>query len=100
MTIQKLRLPMRFVNGRALTVEQDTDVEIGQCIESSARTQPGQRLDLPEYGVPDQAFVQGGPSAAVVRAAILRDEPRARVLVTADPSQLDDMIGRISVEQQ
>lgn len=94
--VRKLKVPFKFGE----TVGQDTDAEIWQCVEASVRTRPGDRIDRPEFGSSDQVFVQGGPDPEVMREAIVRDEPRAEVLVTVDASDLDDMVGRIRIEQQ
>ncbi|HXI18848.1 MAG TPA: GPW/gp25 family protein [Chloroflexota bacterium] len=95
-------LPFRFAGGRAVTVPRDSRADVDGCLEALLRTELGQRLELPEYGVPDQTFRTNGPDAQPIRDAIERWEDRATVRVEADASDLKRMIGRVQVttEQQ
>lgn len=72
-------LPFRFVNGKAVEVEQDTVEDIVVCIEALLRTRPGQRLDLPTYGTPDPLFQ--GADADDLLNVIQEWEPRANIAI-------------------
>lgn len=60
-------------------VEQDTDEEILQNAVVVLRYRNGQRLELPEFGIPDQTFLQGGVNMDVIVGAIQRWEPDVEV---------------------
>jgi phage baseplate assembly protein W len=79
-------LPFRVVNGAIAVSEQGSVEEIEDCVESILRTIVGTRvLDAPDFGIPDETFVQQTPnsSAELYVGAIEAQEPRARVLGTA-----------------
>lgn len=93
--------PFRVVNGAVVEVEQGSVEEIEQCVEAILRTIIGTRvLDAPDFGIPDETFVQQGPSpsAAVYIAAIEEHEPRARVLGTARLEELATKVVTIKPE--
>lgn len=100
MTTARFDLPFRFSDGRAVTVQADGQADIQNCVEALLRTTRGERLEEPEYGIPDMTFASGGPSVAPIREAIDRWEPRARYAAEADGSDLDTMIGRVRVTMQ
>src|SRR4051812_4496281 len=54
----------------AKSVEQDSDEDIMGCVESIVRTNIGQRIEVPDYGMPDQTFAEGGPDETVVERSI------------------------------
>lgn len=76
----RLAIPLRFAAGRAATVEQDSDADVLQCVETIARYRVGQRPELPEFGIPDQSHRQGGADQAAIADAVLRWEPRVERL--------------------
>jgi phage baseplate assembly protein W len=89
-TVPHSALPFRIENGRVAEVEQDSVEEIEGCVEAILRTFVGTRIDAPDFGVPDESFVQQtpNPSAEVYIAAIEQAEPRARVLGSARLEEL------------
>lgn len=80
--------------GRLVTVEQDTDAEIAQCVYALLATEPGQRVELPEYGLEDQAFREGGADLTEIRAEIEEWEPRAEALTD---DEIDDLTDKVQV---
>lgn len=82
--------PFRIVDGVVPTVEQDSTMEIDQCVEAVLNTPVGSRIDAPDYGVPDETFSQLSvdESAALYLAAIDAAEPRARVLGKAEVKEM------------
>lgn len=98
MTIPHLALPLRIVHGHLATVEQDSEADILQCVRVVLTTPQGTRDALPEFGLPDQAFRQGGAAIAEIDAAIAEWEPRADADARADDSHLDDGVSAVIVD--
>lgn len=93
-----LRFPLRVSGGTFETVEQDSIDDIAQCAEIVMKYRVGYRTSIPEFGMPDQAFRQGGANVQEIAAALGRWEPRARALIEADPSLLDELTSRVKVK--
>lgn len=93
-------LPFRFgATGSAVCVEQDSTENIENAVEAVFRTTIGQRLELPEFGVPDQAFTENGPDLNAYAAALDKWEPRASALLTsASPIAEDQSYFRVTAE--
>jgi hypothetical protein len=93
----KLAFPFELsATGRfAKVVEQDSDEEIEACLEVLLRTVQGTREEVPDYGIPDQTFRQGGVSRPQIMNAIHTWERRANVEFTA--MQIEDLIQRVQV---
>lgn len=92
-------VPFRWGNnGHAAEVEQDSIEDIISCIQCIVRTPKEWRPEAPQFGTPDPTF--GAPvDTETIKAAILRDEPRAEILVSsAVPDDLDELIARIRLE--
>lgn len=81
---------------RAQAVEQDSDDEILDCVVVLLSTTQGERIEIPEYGVRDQAFRQNGVDTAHILAQIRRYEERANI--NLDPDAIQDLVQRVSVE--
>lgn len=54
-----LAWPVRFVGGRALVVDRDTDAGVSQRIALLCKTRRGERPLVPAFGIPDPAFRDG-----------------------------------------
>jgi hypothetical protein len=80
---------------RAKVVEQNSDEEVSACLEVLLRTVVGTREEVPDYGIPDQAFRENGASRAQILAAIHLWEQRARVDMTE--GQIEDLIQRVQI---
>jgi phage baseplate assembly protein W len=92
-------LPFRFgSDGHAAVVEQDTFEEIRNCVVAIVRTVVGQREEMPEFGVPDLTFELQPLHIEKITEAILRDEPRASVLLEQHPDLIEKTIADISVQ--
>lgn len=59
------------------TREQGSDDEIEDKLQVLLGTEIGSRQEVPEYGIKDQAFRQGGAQLEEIAAAIKKWEPRA-----------------------
>lgn len=98
--IPHLKVPLTIgVDGHAEVVEQDTWEEVAQCVQVLLMTRIGDRIESPEYGIPDQVFTTV-PDLLTIQAAIERWEPRARTTLTDDQDWLDELIRRLIVEVQ
>lgn len=87
-------LPFRMA-GHAVVNDQDTLEDVSTCVEAIVRTHKGQRIEVPDFGIPDPTFqVQPIRLDAIVNA-ILDQEPRASILVEQAPDRFDSLIARI-----
>jgi hypothetical protein len=66
--IPHFSVPLRFVNGAAVVLEQDTTDEIMTCGLAILLCPLGSRVELPTFGIPDPSFTQGLPSTDVIEA--------------------------------
>jgi phage baseplate assembly protein W len=101
--VPKISFPFRMVSSgkNAVYVEQDSDEEVMDCVEVLLRTEVGSREEIPEFGLPDQAFRLGGVDIQVVLASVNRWEPRARRSgISAD--QIEELVqtSRIEITQR
>lgn len=81
---------------RAQYVEQDSDDEIMDCVSVLLLTERGEREEVPDYGTPDQVFLQGGINRQAVKSAIATWVPRAEVEVM-DDGWIDQMTQSVRV---
>jgi hypothetical protein len=71
-----ISFPVELAGGRIAEVEQDSDREVGGCIAVILGWPIGTRPDLPDFGVPVESFLSGGPDLQEIRQAVQRSEPR------------------------
>lgn len=97
-TTPKISFPFHLrANGQsAVVVEQDSDDEIVDCVETLLSTEEGSREELPAYGIDEQVFLQGGVDLDVVMATVARWEPRALVVLEAD--EIEALVQRVRVK--
>lgn len=97
--IPHLAVPITFANGQAAVVEQDSTDEIAQCVAAIAAYRPGERIDDPEFGIPEQALIENGIDDPEILSAIDRYEPRADIDIETDTSQLEQLVetGRLNL---
>lgn len=91
-------LPFRYSGGVAAVNEQGSDADVADCVFAVCATEPGQFLDLPDFGLPDLTFSQMPISASQLLGPIARWEPRAHTLVTVNPSLLDEAVENANIE--
>jgi phage baseplate assembly protein W len=96
-------LPFRFdtLRGgeRAVPVtEQDTNEEIGDCVELTLRTEQGQRQTMPSFGRPESlAFTSDRQLVqSQVQNTVDEHEPRVRAVV----QQADLNMYELNVEEE
>lgn len=86
------------VDGSAVVVAQDSDIEIRQNVKVLVLTDVGERLEVPEFGIPDFTFQTSIDTNSVIEAAELWDD-RASVFVDSDIDQMVRNV-RLNVEEQ
>lgn len=99
-TVPHFSLPLRYVNGSALVNEQDSIDDVADCVYAVCVTNPGDRAELPDFGLVDPAFGQEPLIASAAQNQIEQWEPRAQVLVDMAPDRYDQSIvnAQVNVE--
>lgn len=93
--IPHLDFPMRLTTGgQFATVDQDSDAELVACIALLLAYPRGSRPDVPNFGVPEQLFLQGGVNLDEIRAALEDYEPR---VVTAPDHVLQEAMDTVNL---
>lgn len=107
--VPHLAFPLRFDDGAAATVEQDSPEHMLQRIHVTCRTTRGERLDDPTFGIPSEVLRVTRADLDVLASAIEESEPDIAVTLSrpvpglpeppgfALPGARDDI--RISVEE-
>ncbi len=101
--IPHFSLPFRLVfdnmgSLHAAVNEQDSIDDVADCVEAIAICPLGFRPELPDFGLRDQTFSQGGISTEEIQIAISQWEPRADFLIEEDESMLNLFISRARVQ--
>ena len=79
MAIPHLRIPFRITSsGAADVVEQDSIDDVAQCVEVLLRTRPGDRPEVPEYGIDEPLFGEGVLKQGLCKVDLLRSQRRER----------------------
>jgi hypothetical protein len=90
-------LPFRFAGSSTVTVEQDTEDDVYNCVLASLMTELGFRPALPNYGTPELTFGnQPLPLDALIQK-ITHDEPRAAILFSQNPNLVDNLIADVTL---
>ncbi len=93
-TLNKLKVPFRFISGRADTVEQDSTEEISQCVSAILSTEVGSRHEKFNFGIPDLTFTTDIDDS-VIYEAIRFWEPRAEFHLSDE--EIEDLTYRIRI---
>jgi phage baseplate assembly protein W len=95
--VPHLSFPFRMSpSGRSVAVdEQDSSEEVVGCVQTLFLTEPGFRIDRPEFGVDDQTFREGGADLNELASKINQWEPRASDDV--ERLGLDEFVDRVRV---
>lgn len=80
--VPHLAFPLRFEDGIAATVEQDSAEHMLQRIHVTCRTLRGDRLDDPTFGIPSEVFRVTRADLDVLAAAIEESEPDIAVTLS------------------
>jgi phage baseplate assembly protein W len=99
-SVPHFSLPLRYVNGSAQVNEQDSNDDVADCVYAVCVTNPGDRAELPDFGLVDPAFGQEPLNASAVQNQIAQWEPRAPVLIEMAPDRYDQSIvnAKVNVE--
>lgn len=97
--IPHFALPFR-INGAGAPVvnDQDSQADIHDCVAAVVRTPVGTRIELPDFGRPDQTFTQGEIETAELVAAVEQWEPRALAAAAAAHITVADYVSTITLE--
>jgi hypothetical protein len=92
-------LPPRWDrHGHLVTLDQDTEKDVLNCVEAILRTVIGQRDQAPDFGRPDLTFQVQPLDLNQLTDVILEQEPRAFTVLDQHPGILDQMIVNIRAE--
>ena len=76
--IPHLDIPFRLSpTGGFAVVDQDSNVDVANCVAAVLATPVGSRVEVPEFGIPSPEFV--GPDIDAMVAGVAEWEPRADV---------------------
>jgi phage baseplate assembly protein W len=91
-------LPFRVnTSGSAAVLDQDSEEEIAQCVRVLMSTTVGERIELPDYGIPSPVFsTMSTHDDADMAAAVGKWEPRATALVHS--TVIDESLRHVLVE--
>ncbi len=84
-------------SGHVLVAPQDSDADIASCMATIILWPLGTHDLNPDFGTPEEAFLQNGPDLGEIRYALKSNEPRADTRVTLDDSQLTGFVGSVRV---
>lgn len=89
--------PFERVNGKAMTVEQDTVEHVMSCENVIVRCPVGFRVERPEFGIPWPEYRQD-VQPGEIEAAMRRFEPRSNLRASEIRSLLDASQSEITIE--
>lgn len=84
-------------SGQIAMVEQDSDAEIGMAMAITLSWPLGSRDLDPEFGIEEEAFLDGGVNIDEIRLALEHGEPRALPDITTDDSLLSEFAQAVQV---
>ena len=95
--IPHFQVPFSFGPKGARVVDQDGPDDHAQRLEALFRTAEGQRLEEPDYGMPELILREGGPDLHQVAQKIVRWEPEVFVeLDMSNPNKMDELYYQIT----
>ena len=90
--------PFRFEDGRAVVVDQNSDDDVWTCVGTIVRYLKGDRLAVPDFGIPDPTFTEGRIDTEKIRVAVEKWEDRAGVVITEAPDRFDELVRHVLIE--
>jgi hypothetical protein len=78
-SIPHLAWPIRHVNGKYVTVQQDTDTEVAACVGVIVSFRRGFRIEKLDFGILDPTFDTQPIDTTDLQQACTYFEPRANV---------------------
>ena len=95
---KKIARPLRRVNGRLVTVDQDSADHVQQQMVTLVRYEPGQYGPDPEYGRPQLEFEQDGPPLDELEEAFYSYIAGAEIVIEEDTTRYDEFISNVVAE--
>lgn len=100
-TIPHFDLPFRFgaYGQNASVVQQDSNLDVRNCVEACLRTEAGSRLYVPVFGVDDPTFRTVPVDTSQLQQQIALNEPRAEVFLSTGPGDqpwIETLIAEVS----
>lgn len=93
-----LSFPFSVTDGTFDIVEQDSPEHLAQRVLLTVNTFIGDRLEDPDFGIPDSLLQAGGTDLEELRAAIAASEPDAAPLVDRMTDLTDlDRVDRLRI---
>jgi phage baseplate assembly protein W len=89
--------PFRFGPSLAVVVEQDSPEDIINCVAAILRTELGERVDLPEFGINSPVFETQPIDIAPIIELIVEQEPRAVAVIDQEQDVIDQLIVNLLV---
>ena len=97
-TLDQIVWPFQLtISGEVLTAPQNSDADIASCMATIILWPLGTHDLNPEFGTPEEAFLQGGPDLGEIRQALQTNEPRAEETVTLDDPTLAGFVANVRV---
>ena len=104
-TVPHFSIPFRFLNQglgypTAAVNEQDSDVELRDCVEAILRYEVGSRPEKPDFGIEDPTFSSPRVNVSEIHDQVERWEPRAALHVSEAISSVDELVSQVLVKVQ
>lgn len=96
-SVPHFSLPLRYANGSAQVNEQDSIDDIVDCVYAVCVTNPGDRDELPDFGLLDMTFDQEPLPTTAAITQITQWEPRASIVIDAAPTRFDEALVNANV---
>jgi hypothetical protein len=97
-SVPHMAFPFRFdANGHAVVLEQDTEEEVGNCVELILGCEVGSLIDQPDFGITDPTF-SVTPNLQHLEHQITSWEPRATVDLSNNLDPNDFSIQEVVIE--
>lgn len=91
--------PFRFSSqGHAVVVEQDSIEDIENCLLAIIKTEVGQRIELPQFGIQSPLFSLQPIPLDPIYNAVTDQEPRAIMVISQRPDPLDYLRALVEVD--
>lgn len=97
MAIPRFALPLRYVNGDAITNDQGSLGDIASRVYAACAIEPGMFDDAPTIGLRDLTFTEEPLSSSQIAQMLSHSVPDAEILVEADPSKFDASLVQVGI---
>lgn len=96
--IAQFSIPFAFAGSSVSEVEQGSNAELAQRVDVLCRTPLGWLDGRPDFGLADQAHLEGGADVLEVERQLAAHIPEAAVLVQEDLSALNAGLALVDVQ--